>query len=40
MSKSCDMALLVQADFDGELDAGQAASLAVHRSECQTCKAI
>jgi anti-sigma factor RsiW len=40
MSKSCDKALLVQADFDGELDAGQAASLAVHRSECQTCKAI
>jgi anti-sigma factor RsiW len=40
MSKSCDMALLVQADFDGELDAGQAASLASHIDECASCKAV
>ncbi len=34
----CEMTLLVQADFDGELDAAQAASLASHRAECPICR--
>ncbi|MGH6967807.1 MAG: anti-sigma factor family protein [Stellaceae bacterium] len=33
------MTLLVQADFDGELDATQAAALAAHRAECPICRA-
>ncbi len=35
----CEMLLLVQAEFDGELDAAQAAELAVHRRDCPACKA-
>jgi anti-sigma factor RsiW len=35
----CDKVLLVQAEFDGELDAAQAASLAAHRAECPVCAA-
>ena len=35
----CDMVLLVQAEFDGELDAAQAARLAAHRSDCTICQA-
>ena len=38
MTEHCDMALLVQADFDGELDAAQAASLATHRDACPICR--
>ncbi|HEX6440588.1 MAG TPA: hypothetical protein VF007_00270 [Stellaceae bacterium] len=35
----CDKVLLVQAELDGELDAAQAAALAVHRAGCPTCRA-
>jgi anti-sigma factor RsiW len=35
---SCDMTLLVQAAFDGELDAAEAARMADHRLTCETCK--
>jgi anti-sigma factor RsiW len=35
----CEMALLVQADFDGELDAAHAASLQIHRAQCPDCQA-
>ncbi|MGH7047413.1 MAG: hypothetical protein ACREE2_13615 [Stellaceae bacterium] len=35
----CDQVLLVQAEFDGELDAAQAAALAAHRQECPVCQA-
>jgi len=35
----CDKVLLVQAEFDGELDAAQAAALAAHRSDCPVCQA-
>jgi anti-sigma factor RsiW len=35
----CDMILLVQAEFDGELDAAQAARLSAHRNECAVCRA-
>jgi len=35
----CDMVLLVQAEFDGELDAAQAANLQTHRARCQDCQA-
>jgi len=35
----CDMVLLVQAEFDGELDAAQAARLAAHRGDCPVCQA-
>lgn len=38
-ASSCDMVLLVQAEFDGELDAAQAAALAAHRQECPVCRA-
>jgi anti-sigma factor RsiW len=34
----CDMVLLVQAEFDGELDAAQAASLQGHRAGCAVCQ--
>ncbi len=35
----CDKVLLVQAEFDGELDAAQAAQLAAHRAGCPVCRA-
>ena len=35
----CEMVLLVQAEFDGELDAAQAATLQVHRAQCPVCQA-
>ena len=35
----CEMVLLVQAEFDRELDAAQAAHLAAHRSGCPVCRA-
>lgn len=35
----CDQVLLVQAEFDGELDAAQAAALAAHRASCPVCQA-
>jgi anti-sigma factor RsiW len=38
-SHDCEMILLVQAEFDGELDAAQAAALAVHRRQCPVCQA-
>lgn len=34
----CDKVLLVQAEFDGELDAAEAASLALHRETCPVCR--
>jgi anti-sigma factor RsiW len=36
----CEQTLLVQADFDGELDAAQAAALVRHRAECEECRAV
>jgi anti-sigma factor RsiW len=38
-AERCDMVLLVQAEFDGELDAAQAAQLATHRAGCPVCRA-
>lgn len=35
----CPMSLLVQADIDGELDAGRAADLLAHRADCPDCQA-
>jgi anti-sigma factor RsiW len=35
----CEMILLVQAEFDGELDAAQAANLRIHREQCPICRA-
>ena len=35
----CDKVLLVQAEFDGELDAAEAAQLATHRAGCPVCRA-
>ena len=35
----CPMILLVQADVDGELDAGRAADLIHHRADCADCQA-
>jgi anti-sigma factor RsiW len=35
----CDKVLLVQAEFDGELDAAQAAALEMHRADCAICQA-
>jgi anti-sigma factor RsiW len=35
----CDQVLLVQAELDGELDAAQAAALAMHRAGCPICQA-
>ena len=35
----CPMTLLVQADIDGELDAGRAADLLTHRANCPDCQA-
>ena len=34
----CGKLLLLQAEFDGELDAAQAAALAEHRAACPVCK--
>jgi len=34
----CEMVLLVQAEFDGELDAAQAATLQIHRAQCPVCQ--
>jgi anti-sigma factor RsiW len=34
----CKMVLLAQADFDGELDAAQAAELETHRAGCPICQ--
>ena len=36
---ACDKVLLVQAEFDGELDAAQAAALETHRAGCPICQA-
>jgi anti-sigma factor RsiW len=36
----CEQTLLVQADFDGELDAAQSAALVRHREECAECRAV
>ncbi len=36
---ACDQILLVQAELDGELDAAEAAALAVHRAQCKICEA-
>jgi anti-sigma factor RsiW len=36
---SCDRALLLEAEFDGELDAAQAVALATHRKSCAICEA-
>lgn len=36
----CERTLLVQADFDGELDAGQAAALVTHLGECAHCQRV
>lgn len=35
----CDKTLLVQAEFDGELDAAEAAAIAAHRGQCPICRA-
>ncbi len=37
-SRRCEMVLLVQAEFDGEIDAAQAAALAAHRTQCPVCQ--
>lgn len=37
--RHCDRVMLVQAEFDGELDAAQAAALAAHRQQCPVCQA-
>jgi anti-sigma factor RsiW len=37
--RPCDMTLLVQADFDGELDPAQAVRLTEHREGCRSCQA-
>ncbi|HEY2037114.1 MAG TPA: hypothetical protein VGG96_08870 [Steroidobacteraceae bacterium] len=34
----CGKLLLLQAEFDGELDAAQAAALAEHRTDCPVCR--
>lgn len=36
---SCPFELLVQADIDGELDAGRAADMIRHRADCPDCQA-
>ena len=36
---ACEKVLLVQAEFDGELDAAEAARLATHRAGCPICAA-
>ncbi|MHB8815303.1 MAG: anti-sigma factor family protein [Steroidobacteraceae bacterium] len=37
-ASDCGKLLLLQAEFDGELDAAQAAALAEHRADCPFCK--
>jgi anti-sigma factor RsiW len=37
-AEDCGKLLLLQADFDGELDAAQAVALAEHRASCPVCK--
>ena len=37
--ESCPMVLLVHAYIDGELDAGRAADLILHRADCPDCQA-
>jgi anti-sigma factor RsiW len=39
IDEQCDRALLLQAEFDGELDAAEAAALAEHRAQCGVCRA-
>jgi anti-sigma factor RsiW len=39
MTPDCDKVLLVQAEFDGELDAAEAAALALPRETCPICQA-
>jgi anti-sigma factor RsiW len=39
VTHECETVLLVQAEFDGELDAAQAANLQLHRSQCPICQA-
>lgn len=36
----CEQTLLVQADFDGELDAGRAAALVEHVAQCAHCRLV
>lgn len=36
--ENCDKILLIQADFDGELDAAQSAAIAGHREACAYCR--
>jgi anti-sigma factor RsiW len=36
----CEQTLLVQADFDGELDAGRAAALIQHVAQCPHCQVV
>lgn len=36
--ENCDKVLLIQADFDGELDAVQSAAIAAHRDACAYCR--
>jgi len=36
----CEQTLLVQADFDGELDAGRAAALVEHVAQCEHCRNV
>lgn len=38
-ARDCAMALLNQADFDGELDAARSAEIAAHRETCAACRA-
>jgi anti-sigma factor RsiW len=38
-TRDCDKVLLVQAEFDGELDAAEAATFAAHRQHCPVCQA-
>jgi anti-sigma factor RsiW len=37
-ARRCEMLLLVQAEFDGELDAAQVAQLSAHRAGCPVCR--
>jgi anti-sigma factor RsiW len=37
-TERCDRSLLLQAEFDGELDAAEAAALAEHRGGCSDCR--
>lgn len=39
-SFECEQTLLVQADFDGELDAGRAAELVEHVAQCAHCRLV